>query len=225
MRSKTVMLRWSVMMLGLVLVGLMLTTSGGQARTRSGNDSRDLRDSRDGSGDKIERDARDARGDGVERDERDSRDTRDLERADGGDRFSAIVRRLQMHAGVEDTSPPFLWLASLAVRSVRPAGVLDFRLATFEGRHLADVARDRDFDALVRQTAGPGWTPLLQVRSSRRGELVSIQTQTHRDHVSLLLVTIDEHDAVVIQLAVKPDAIAQWIKEPIRIRSRARFTE
>lgn len=213
MRSKTVMLRWSVMMLGLVLVGLMLTTSGGQARTRNGSDPRY---GRDDSGDKIERDA-------SERDDRDRGG--DLARAEGGDRFNAIVRRLQTHAGVEETSPPFLWLASLAVSVARPAGVLDFRLATFEGRHLADVARDRDFDALVRQTAGEGWTPLLQVRSSRKGELVSIQTRTHRDHVSLLLVTVDQHDAVVIQLAVSPDAIAQWIKEPVRIKSRARMTE
>lgn len=223
MRSKTVMLRWSVMMLGLVLVGLMLTTSGGQARTRNGGDPRY---SRDDSGDKIERDAsdpRDPRGDSVERDDRDRGG--DLARAEGGDRFNAIVRRLQTHAGVEETSPPFLWLASLAVSVARPAGVLDFRLATFEGRHLADVARDRDFDAMVRQTAGEGWTPLLQVRSSRKGELVSIQTRTHRDHVSLLLVTVDQHDAVVIQLAVSPDAIAQWIKEPVRIKSRARLTE
>jgi hypothetical protein len=229
MRSRTVMLRWSVMMLGLVLVGLMLTTSGGQARSRSGSE---LRDSRDGSGfrdDKIERDS--AERDDVERDGRDPGDSRDGSNVgrgdggDGGDRFNAIVRRLQAHGGIEETSPPFMWLASLAVRGVRPAGVLDFRLATFEGRHLGDVARDRDFDTMVRQTAGEGWTPLLQVRSSRKGELVSIQTRTYRDHVSLLLVTIDSHDAVVIQLAVSPDAIAQWIKEPVRIRSRARMTE
>lgn len=139
-----------------------------------------------------------------------------------GDRFDALVRSLQARDGVENTSPPFMWLASLAVRAARPAGVLDLRLATFEGRRLGDVAHDGEFQALVARAANDGWTPLLRVRSKRSRELVSIHTRTRGNQVSLLLVTVDQGDAVVAQVAVNPDTIAEWIKEPSSIDARLR---
>lgn len=213
MRSRTIMQRWSVMMLGLVLVGLMLTSSSGQARV-----AREF--GQPGANEDVERDMRDR---GVE--PRGGEARADRNRASSGDVFNDVVRRLRAESNLEETSPPFLWLASLAVRAARPAGVLDFRLATFEGRDLATLARDQEFAAAVRQSPGEGWTPLIQVRSRRNGELVNIQTRAHGDNVSLLLVTIDHHDAVVIQATVKPETIAKWLKEPVRIKMRAAMTE
>jgi hypothetical protein len=46
---------------------------------------------------------------------------------------------------------------------------------------------------------------------------VSILSRTHHNQVSLLLITVDNGDAVVAQVAVNPDAIADWIKDPVRI--------
>jgi hypothetical protein len=144
--------------------------------------------------------------------------------ASGGDgpddRFNSIVRTLQTRAGVENTSPPFMWLASLAVRAARPAGVLDLRLATFEGRQLADVVHNDGFDRLVREATADGWTPLLRVRSKRSRELVNILSRTRHDQVSLLLVTVNQGDAVVAQVAVNPETIVAWIKDPVHINAR-----
>lgn len=247
MRTGRVVVGWGALMLGLALGGVLLSTSGSQAGGRlaaAGDDDAewahaqaqasadpdapveaDTRASADAKAEGTGDVSVDGNGNGAESADRVDRG----DRVDGavgnerlGDRFDALVRTLQAREGVENTSPPFMWLASLAVRAARPAGVLDLRLATFEGHRLGDLAHDSAFAALVNQAASDGWAPLLRVRSKRSREMVSIHARTRGNHVSLLLVTVEKGEAVVAQVAVNPDTVAQWIKEPGHIEARLR---
>lgn len=219
MRTGRVVVGWGALMVGLALGGVLLSTSGSQAGGRMAMASAVAGDAdveRAHARTAADPDApveADPRADGVDSGVRNGR---------LGDRFDALVRTLQAHEGVENTSPPFMWLASLAVRAARPAGVLDLRLATFEGHRLGDLAHDSAFAALVNEAASDGWAPLLRVRSKRSREMVSIHARTRGNHVSLLLVTVEKGEAVVAQVAVNPDTVAQWIKEPGHIEARLR---
>ena len=72
------------------------------------------------------------------------------------DSFGALVRSLQSHDDVEVTTPPMMWLARIVVKAAQPEGVMDVRLATFEGRGLSRVAGDESFDKLLQRVADEG---------------------------------------------------------------------
>lgn len=236
LRSGRVIAGWSAIMIGFALTGVLLTTSGSQARhadasvrartlaasARDASDSTPMSAASEASGTSdgsVEAfagkpaSASTAPGDSA---------VEYAGNAHSGDSFNALVRDLQSRDGIENTSPPFMWLASLAVSVARPAGVLGVRLATFEGARLADVTRDRDFESLISRASADGWTPMVRVRSKRNNELVSIHARTRGDNVSLLVVTVDKGEAVVVQVALKPDVVAEWLKEPGGIEARLR---
>src|SRR5687767_12580525 len=115
------------------------------------------------------------------------------------DSFNSLVRSLKSHDDVEVTSPPMMWLARLVVRAAQPEGVMDVRLATFEGRGLSRVAGDASFNKLLRRVADQGWSPLVTVRSRKSGELSAVHVRQHRDRLSLLVVAINRGDGVVVE--------------------------
>jgi hypothetical protein len=138
------------------------------------------------------------------------------------DSFNSLVRSLKSHDDVEVTSPPMMWLARLVVRAAQPEGVMDVRLATFEGRGLSRVAGDASFNKLLRRVADQGWSPLVTVRSRKSGELSAVHVRQHRDRLSLLVVAINRGDGVIVEATVKPETFSRWLDQPRLIARRTR---
>lgn len=136
--------------------------------------------------------------------------------------FDALVRALESKDGVTCTSPPFMWLARLVVRLAQPEGVTDVRLATFEGSGLSRVAGDASFGQLLQRVTEDGWSPLVRVRSRRQGQMTAVHVRRDGGHLSLLVVTINRGDAVIVQASVKPETLTRWLDEPRLIASRTR---
>jgi hypothetical protein len=136
--------------------------------------------------------------------------------------FDRLVRSLKSHDDVEVTSPPMMWLARLVVKAAQPEGVLDVRLATFEGRGLSTVAGDASFSKLLQRVADDGWSPLVKVRSKKNGELSAVHVRQHRGRLSLLVVSISRGDGVVVEATVKPETFSRWLGEPRLIAKRTR---
>lgn len=137
------------------------------------------------------------------------------------DSFDALVKSLTSQDHVEVTTPPMMWLGQLVVRAMQPEGVLDVRLATFEGRGLSRVAADESFGKLLQRISGNGWSPLVRVHSRRNGEVSAVHVRQDRKTLSLLVLAITRDDAVVVEVSVEPEVFRRWLDDPSSIVRRA----
>jgi hypothetical protein len=138
------------------------------------------------------------------------------------DSFGALVRTIKSQDDVEVTTPPMMWLARLVVKAAKPEGVEDVRLAMFEGRGLSRVAGDESFGKLLQKVADQGWSPMVKVRSRKSGELTAVHVRQDGGRLSLLVVTIDRREGVIVQATVKPETFSRWFDEPRQIARRMR---
>lgn len=99
-----------------------------------------------------------------------------------------------------------------------PAGVKNLKLALFENQNFSASPNDLDFGSIVRAGIAEGWQPLVQVFSRRSGERTYVFAQDFGKDVKLLVATVEEDEAVVLQAKVNPEKlncfIGKWIEKP-----------
>jgi hypothetical protein len=128
------------------------------------------------------------------------------------DDFDAVVKNVRAACGGRKVRIPFLGLAGFATRLVRPAGVKSFKLAVFE-----DLSRAGDVSGLgaaIGQSLGPGWRPLVRIRSGRGAEQTHVYVREAGDNLKLMIVTLDGEQATVIRAKVNPEALARFAQDP-----------
>jgi hypothetical protein len=128
------------------------------------------------------------------------------------DDFDAVVRNVRAACGGKKVRIPFLGLAGFATKLVRPAGVKSFKLAVFE-----DLTRAGDVSGLgaaVERSLGPGWRPLVRIRSGRGAEQTHVYAREAGDNLKLMIVTLDGEQATVIRVKVNPEALAKFAQDP-----------
>lgn len=128
------------------------------------------------------------------------------------DDFDAVVRNVRAACGGKKVHIPFLGLAGFATKLVRPAGVKSFKLAVFE-----DLTRAGDVSGLgaaVERSLGPGWRPLVRIRSGRGAEQTHVYVREAGDNLKLMIVTLDGEQATVIRAKVDPEALARFAQDP-----------
>jgi hypothetical protein len=125
--------------------------------------------------------------------------------------FAAIARALESKRGVHRVWIPFLGIARAAVWVVRPEGVRDFQLATFESNGEVDP---RELQNLMREKVGPGFTPLVQVMSRRSGEWTSIYAKPSADgkRIELMVLVHDDEETVLVRVDVDGNAVARHLE-------------
>src|SRR3982751_2522227 len=104
------------------------------------------------------------------------------------DEFDAVVRKVREACGGKRVRIPFLGLAVFATKLVRPAGVKSFKLAVFE-----DVTRAGDLFGVseaVGRSLGPGWRPLVRVRTGRGSEQTHVYVREAGDNLKLMVVML-----------------------------------
>jgi hypothetical protein len=124
--------------------------------------------------------------------------------------FRSVARALDSHRGVSRVWIPFLGIARAAIWMVEPKGVGDFQLAVFRG---ADDLDGRELQRLMATHAGPGFTPLVQVRSQRRDEWSFIYAKPSADGktVDLMILAHDDEDTVLVRVSVDPSVVAREV--------------
>ena len=128
------------------------------------------------------------------------------------DDFDAVVRNVRAACGGRKVRIPFLGLAGFATKLVRPAGVKSFKLVVFE-----DLTRAGDVPGLgaaIGQSLGPGWRPLVRVRSGRGAGQTHVYVREAGDNLKVLVVTLDGRQATVIRAKVDPEALARFARDP-----------
>ena len=135
--------------------------------------------------------------------------------AHAGDReFDLIVRDLESHYGSRRLAIPFFGVVNFFVKTIRPAGARDIKLAIFENvderRHPSDERLDDIFGSLPAQN----WSRFVRVQSNRSRERVHIYSRKVKSDWELLITTFERKEAVVVRVRLNPDGLAKWVHHP-----------
>lgn len=122
--------------------------------------------------------------------------------------FDWMVRQFASESGTPATHIPFMSLARFVVAVGHPAGASDFHLAIFENSRLAP----EKFRQVMEETTGPGWKPIVRVRS-RDGESTNIYFQEAGKHIRVLIGSFEHGEATLVQVRVKPEDLMRFVDE------------
>jgi hypothetical protein len=139
-----------------------------------------------------------------------------------GDDFKSVVKMIEQFYGVKHVGIPFLANAGMKVartaarvkggdaRRIAEAGSI--KLAVFENQDF-----DREFtkfrstlNTALKQT----WSPVIQTVSATDGEQVYIFLREAGEKFNVLVITIAQRDATVVQVTLSPKNLALLLKDP-----------
>jgi hypothetical protein len=138
-----------------------------------------------------------------------------------GAEYSAVVKLIESHYRVKHRGIPFV--ANLGVKTAKVVSkdarrVLrfgDFKLAIFEDQDFSgrDTAAGADIRARIGQTLQPEWHPLVSVRLEEEGQIYTY-TKADGDKFKVLIVTIGQRDATVLQVNLNAEEFAKLLLNP-----------
>lgn len=127
--------------------------------------------------------------------------------------YDKIVSHLKTKYRAKKINVGFMWLARFAVKVVRPAGVKSFNATLFQDLEISRDTLDREMQAAMRESFGPGWNSVLRVRS-RDGQQAYMYMREDGKNIKLTVVTIDKDQAAVIRAKFSPEKLAEFINDP-----------
>ncbi|MFY9609036.1 MAG: VWA domain-containing protein [Blastocatellia bacterium] len=130
------------------------------------------------------------------------------------DDFGMIVDKIEKHYSAKKKKIPFLGLAGVAVRLIRPAGVKSFKVAIFEDQDFAVGERDRAFQQAVKRSLNKKWTPTVQSNDRVTGNRSYVYTHQSGKDLEMLTVTISARQAIVAQAKINPEAVSKFLDNP-----------
>src|SRR6476660_2199134 len=138
------------------------------------------------------------------------------------DDFNSVVKMNEDFYSVKHEGLPFL--AKAAMKAVgagakikggdarRFAEAGSIKLATFENQEFK--GEFVKFRQMLNDSLNQTWTPLVQTLAAPDQEQCYIFVRDNGDKFRVLVVTIEPHDATVIQATVSPKNLALLMKDP-----------
>ena len=139
-----------------------------------------------------------------------------------GDDFNSVVKLIEQFYRVKHVGLPFLAKAGMKVattaarikggeaRQLAEAGSI--KLAVFENQEFnGDFAK---FRSSLNQALNDSWMPLIQTLSVASKEQTYIFLKNAGDKTDVLVITIDERDATVVQVTLSAKNLALLLKDP-----------
>jgi hypothetical protein len=144
-----------------------------------------------------------------------------LASADG---FNDAVKIIEQFYHVKHRSIPLLARAGMkAVRTAakikggdykRLAEAGSVRVAFFEDQTFDSRGQIASFKASMQATLAGNWSPLVQTLAPKDEEQTYIYIRDAGNKFHVLVVTIDRHEATVVQATIAPEILAQLMKDP-----------
>src|SRR5258706_7690526 len=141
-----------------------------------------------------------------------------------GDGFNDAVKIIEQFYHVKHQSIPLLARAGMtAARTAarikggeykRLAEAGSVRLAFFEDQDFDSRGQIATFKASMQATLAGNWSPLVQTLAPRNEEQTYIYIRDAAVKFHVLVVTIERHEATVVQATVAPEILAQLMKDP-----------
>jgi hypothetical protein len=139
-----------------------------------------------------------------------------------GDDFNSVVKLIEQFYGVKHEGIPFLAKAGMKVgttaarikggtaRRIAEAGSI--KLAVFENQ---EFNREfRQFRTSLNTALTATWTPLIQTISGGGETQTYIFLREASAKFNVLVITIDQRDATVVQVTLSPKNLALLLKDP-----------
>ena len=139
-----------------------------------------------------------------------------------GDDFNSVVKMIEQFYRVKHVGIPFLAKTGMKVATTaarikggearRFAEAGSIKLAVFE-----DQAFNGDFTKFrssLNEALNVTWMPLVQTLSTKDAEQVYIFLKDAGDKFNVLVVTIEQRDATVVQVTLSPKNLALLLKDP-----------
>ena len=139
-----------------------------------------------------------------------------------GDDFNSVVKMIEQFYRVKHVGIPFLAKAGMkvATTAARIKGGQARRLAEAGSIKLA-VFEDQDFNgdftkfrASLNEALNATWMPLIQTLSAQDEEQVYIFLKDAGQKINVLVITIEQRDATVVQVTLSPKNLALLLKDP-----------
>jgi hypothetical protein len=139
-----------------------------------------------------------------------------------GDDFNSVVKMIEQFYNVKHQGIPFLAKAGMKVVSTaakikggtakRLAEAGSIKLAVFEDQEFnGDFVKFRNS---LNDALNETWTPLLQTLSGKEGEQSYIFVREKGDKFNVLVITISQREATVVQATLSPKNLALLMKDP-----------
>jgi hypothetical protein len=139
-----------------------------------------------------------------------------------GDDFNSVVKMIEQFYRVKHVGIPFLAKAGMkvgttaarikggAARRIAEAGSV--KLAVFEDQKFnGDFTK---FRTLLNEALNVTWMPLIQTLSASDEEQVYIFLKDAGEKFDVLVITIEQRDASVVQVTLSPKNLALLLKDP-----------
>jgi len=135
----------------------------------------------------------------------------------GDESFSSVVKHIKSnyHAKQQGFFGAMM-LARFAVKLVKPAGVKNFKLVLLRDLDYSEAPSPRNgqFHAFIQSKIDPRWTPLVQYSSLREKQWTYVYITREKEDVKLLVVTLQQKDAVVLQTKFSPAKLVEFMNNP-----------
>ena len=136
--------------------------------------------------------------------------------------FNSVVKMIEQFYGVKHVGIPFLAKAGMkvATTAARIKGGEAKRIAEAGSIKLA-VFEDQDFDGDLLKFRGSlngalseTWIPVIQTLSAKNEEQIYIFLRSAGEKFNVLVITIEQRDATVVQVTLSPKNLALLLKDP-----------
>jgi len=135
----------------------------------------------------------------------------------GDESFSSVVKHIKSnyHAKQQGFLGAMM-LARFAVKVIKPAGVKNFKVVLLRDLDYSEAPNPRNgqFHAFIQSKIDPRWTPLVQYSSPREKQWTYCFITREKEDVKLLVVTLQEKDAVVLQTKFSPAKLVEFMNNP-----------
>ena len=135
----------------------------------------------------------------------------------GDESFSSVVKHIKSsyHAKQQGFFGAMM-LARFAVKVIKPAGVKNFKVVLLRDLDYSEAPSPRNgqFHAFIQSKIDPRWTPLVQYSSLREKQWTYVYITREKEDVKLLVVTLQQKDAVVLQTKFSPAKLVEFMNNP-----------
>ncbi|HEV2763642.1 MAG TPA: hypothetical protein VGV38_11745 [Pyrinomonadaceae bacterium] len=133
-------------------------------------------------------------------------------RADFGD----VVKLIEKHYGVRSRGIPLVARAGIGVarRLTRYGELGSFKVAFFEDQSFRQPSGAASLRSRLSAAVEPEWSPLVHVSSDANAEQNFVYARDTGKYFKILVVSIQQRDAVVVQADISPQKLMLLLKDP-----------
>ncbi len=135
----------------------------------------------------------------------------------GDESYSSVIKHIKSnyHAKQQGFFGAMM-LARFAVKVIKPAGVKNFKMTLLRDLDYAEgpTPQNGEFHSFIRSKIDPRWTPLVQYASPREKQWSYVYVSREKEDVKLLVVTLSQRDAIVLQTKFSPERLVEFMNNP-----------